>query len=119
MLFGSQKTRAVYDVGFAFDQWLEQHGILGRIVFQVGILHEDEIPDRVLKSNLQRSALSAIPRLKKYPDVVAAIEPGEHIASPIRRPIVNYDDLFRNVHRLNATDELFDCRRFVVDWNYD
>src|SRR5882672_9013446 len=119
MLFGSEKARAVYYVGFAFDQWLEQHRILGGIVFQVGILHEHEIPDRIRKSKLQRCALSAVPRLKKNADVVVAVEPGEHIASPIRRPIVDNDDLFWNVYRLNAADKLLDCRCFVIDWDYD
>src|SRR2546426_12630390 len=119
MLFGSEKARAVYYVGFAFDQWLEQHRILGGIVLQVCILHEHEISGRFRKSKLQRCALSAVPHLKKNADVVVAIEPGEHIASPIRRPIRDHADLFWDVHRLNATNKLFDCRRFVIDWDYD
>ena len=46
MRAAAQETRAVDHVGFALDQGPQQRGIFAGIVFQVGVLNDDEVSGR-------------------------------------------------------------------------
>ncbi len=44
MRAAGKKARAVDGVGASFDQRLQQHRVLCRIVLEIGVLDDDEVP---------------------------------------------------------------------------
>ncbi len=74
----------------------------------------------MLEAEAQRRALATIPRLQEDKNVlVASFQSFEHVTSPISRAVVHYDYLFWNIHGVNAAYQLGDCRRLVIDGDYD
>ena len=60
-----KKARTVDDVGSAFDQRLQQHNVLCRIVLEIGILNNDEVSGSFPNAAVQGRTFSHVLRLKQ------------------------------------------------------
>src|SRR5262249_15607191 len=58
MRSAAQKAGTVNDIGFALEQGLQKGGIFGGIVFQVGILNDDEVTRSFSDAAAQGSTFS-------------------------------------------------------------
>src|SRR6516164_4502147 len=54
------ETRAIDDVGLAFEDRLDQLGILGGIVFEISVLHDNDVAGGVLKTRAQGGAFALV-----------------------------------------------------------
>ena len=66
MRAGTEKTRAVDHVGFAFDQRVQEDGILRGIVFEIGVLNDDIVTGGFLNAATECGALAHVAGLKQY-----------------------------------------------------
>ena len=57
---GGKKARAVDHIGAPFDQRLQQHRVLGRIVFEIGILNDDEVARSLFYAAVQGSTFAHV-----------------------------------------------------------
>ncbi len=56
----SEEAAAVNDVGFAIDDGLEQHGVFSGVVFEVGVLDDDDVACDVCKSGAECSTFAFV-----------------------------------------------------------
>ena len=63
----AEKARAINHIGLALDQRIEQVGIIGRIVFQIGVLNQYIVSRGFLYPAPKRRTLSHIFRLQQNP----------------------------------------------------
>src|ERR1039458_3340308 len=95
----AQKTRAKSSVRLALDQGLEHQRILGRIVFQVGVLNNDVVAGGFLDATAQRRSFAHVIRLQNDADLrMLGLQFREDFARAIPRAVVDADqlDLQRN-----------------------
>src|SRR4051794_15790977 len=100
----TDETRTKHNIGPIIENRLNEPRILGRIVFQVGILYENHIASRMFETFTESGALALIERLIENADVVIA-ELLEHRAGAIGGKVINDDDFLGNRHRLDTVDE--------------
>ena len=74
----ADEPRPVDDVGPAVDQRLQDGGVLGGVVLEVGVLDDDELGASLGESSAQRGALALVIGLDKKAQslVVEAIQAG-------------------------------------------
>ena len=65
----AQKARAKNYVRFSLNQRLDHQRILGRIVFQIGVLNNDEVARGLLNAAAERRSLAHVIRLKNDADL--------------------------------------------------
>src|ERR1017187_1120184 len=64
MRAAGKKARAVNDVGASFNQRLQQHRVLCRIVLEIGVLDDDEVPLSFANDAIQGRTFPHVLRLK-------------------------------------------------------
>jgi len=90
---GTEEAGPVDDVGFAFDERAEQKGIVGRIVFEVGILDEDEVSCGFLYATAESGSFALVVGLEKDADLrVRGLEGGENVAGTVGGTVVDADE---------------------------
>ena len=84
-------------VGPALEDRLDQPRVLGRVVLQVGVLHDDDVAGAVLEALAQRRALAQVLRLVEDADVVVLLlESARGCRGAVGRAVVDEDDLLRD-----------------------
>src|SRR6266481_4947523 len=68
-LRAAQKSGAIDDVGFSFQDWFEEFAVVPGVVLEIGILHQDDIASGRLKTAAQRGSLTAVLGLKEEADI--------------------------------------------------
>ena len=88
----AEEPRSEHHVGLAIEQRLEQGAVLSRIVFEVRVLHDDEVGGRLLKTPPQGCSLALVVRLPQQPQagVDDRLRDADRIVS---RPVVDHDHL--------------------------
>src|SRR5262245_13806538 len=112
------EPRAVYHVGLAIQDGLEEPRVIGRVVLQVGVLHQHDIARHPFKSGAQSRPLALVPVLEQDDHARAGLGP-QNLPRPVRRPVIDHDDLFLRRLRQNPAEDFVDGARFVVDGNDD
>ncbi|MNL50354.1 hypothetical protein D3C87_1733660 [compost metagenome] len=69
----AREARAVDHVCLVLDDGLHQDGVLGRIVLEVGVLHDDDLASGLPEAFAQSRALAHVLRLED--DDVAGLAP--------------------------------------------
>ena len=88
----SEEARAVDDVGTPFENGLQQHRVLARVVLEVGVLDDDDVAGGFADAASHRGALALVLALQQDADAVAPVELGEDVPRPIARPVVDDDE---------------------------
>jgi hypothetical protein len=74
----TEEARSVNGVGLALEERAQQQRIVGGIVFEVGVLNEDEVPGGFLDAAAESSAFADVARLKEDADLrMSGLEGGE------------------------------------------
>ena len=123
-LFAVEIPRAEDSVGVAFQKGLEEARILGRVVFEVGILNDGEVAVGELDGGTDGGAFAAIPGMAIEADLGErggqALQDG---VGAIRGAIVHDDELAFHVLRQrrgeHTRDAAFDNGALVVDRHED
>src|SRR5882762_2236470 len=108
----TQKSRAIHHIRAALDQRFQQLRVIARIVFQVRVLHQDDLSRYLRKTAPQSSSLTLVRRLKEKPqisqlDLVAPILRGSECFA-IRLPRSHaFQNLTRSVGRAIIDDDHF------------
>src|SRR5262245_14236775 len=116
-----QKSRAVDDIGQAVLDWLNQSTVLGRIVFEIGVLNDDDVASRSSNSSTESSSLALIDLVIQHSDgwnFARSIELTQNLARSVLGAVVNNDDLFIEWSFLDAFEYPQDGAFLVVD-RYD
>src|SRR5262245_29137351 len=119
---GARKTRAVDDVGAPFENGLYQLGVFGRVIFQIGVLNNNDVASGVSQRGPERRAFTHILGVE-----IDLVRPGfakvvQYLASAVLRRVVNDDQLsvdFAQIDRLDAPDDLVNRIRLVVNGHLD
>ena len=115
-----EKAGAKDDVGPAVEQGRQELGILPRVVFEIGILHDHDVSGGSCEACSQGGALAGIPVVQAEPDVRPR---GDMLREPlpraIRRAVVHDDDFHRQPVGQRGGHDAIECLRdqrpFVVD----
>ena len=62
-----EKARSEHHVRSIREKWLENGGVFGRVVLQVGVLNDDEVARGVLEARAQGGTLSLIHLMENDP----------------------------------------------------
>ncbi len=117
----ADEAAAVNHVGLALEDRPEQPGELARIVFKVGVLHDDEVAPGVGEAGVQGGALAAILRLQHQLVDQRPQRALQQVARAVGGAVVHHDD-FQRQPRLRGVDRLqdfFDRAQLVVAWHYN
>ena len=116
----AEKAGAEHGVGVARQDGAQQRRNLHRIVFEVGILHDDHVARGGLDRGADRRALAAVDRVAPHlVDASLGVQPVEDLAAAIARGVVDADDLLVDRHGANLLDQRFEGAGFVVHRNQD
>ena len=137
-LRATQKTRAIHDVGAPFENRCEQLLIIPRIIFEIGVLHQDDVAARLCKTPAQGCTFPAIPILKQEADFLQSKSSSTVLdgdltltrglglfkclqqgACAVCGTIIDDENFLLERGSLNARQHLFYEGVFVVDRNYD
>ena len=115
------EPRAVDDVGLAGEERLQQHVVLRRVVFQVGVLDDQELACRLLNAPAYRRPLALVVRLLEQPDHVRVTgsQRRQDLGRAVGRAVIDHDNLLRHVDGDDTSDELTNGVALVVDRNDD
>ncbi len=106
-------------VGFPLNQGLEQRRVFAGIVFQVGILDDDEVARGFLDPPAQRRAFPHVSRLQQHSQGgrILAFEFRENVARRVGRSVIHTEQLnFEgNVERKDVPDDAPQRRALVID----
>src|SRR5260370_10893281 len=90
----ADEPRAIDDPGSAGLNRTEQHGIVGGVVLEVGVLDDDDVARGAFEPSLNRCAFSAVARQPLEDDVAVLLRALlEQRARTVRRSIVDDDNL--------------------------
>ena len=89
---GPHETRAKDDIGPAGQDGCEQAGILVGIVFEVGILHDDDVAGGGGEAGAERGALALVDLMVNNPGEFAFDLVAQDVAGPVGRTIVHDQD---------------------------
>ncbi len=94
MRCAAEKARAKNHVGLALDQRREHQGILGGIVFQIGVLNDDEVARGFLNAAAEGCSLAHVMRLKHHADGrIFGLQGSQNLSRTVLRAIVDADQL--------------------------
>jgi hypothetical protein len=132
----AKKSRAEDDVGAAVDDGFKKLVVVARIVFEVGILDENDVAGDFGKATAESGALALIVSLKKDAEVaeldgIAAIESGslgfagglelaelfEDLTSAVGGTVVDEDYFLPHRSVYDASEDFVNGGFFVVDRN--
>jgi hypothetical protein len=92
----AHESRAVHGVRPPLEDRLEQLRKLEGIVFEVGVLNRDHVSRCRLETRPERCTLSAIPHVEdETVDHARLLELREQLVAPVRRAVIDDDDLDR------------------------
>lgn len=134
----AEKPRSVDDVGAVTLDRIDQLAVLLRIVFEVGVLDDDDPPARELEPAADCGALAAVRRLEVNRDVLdgeamAGLREGrrretgrdaagdllEQFSCATRRTVIDDDELLVDLDLLDPPQGLLDHGALVVDGDDD
>src|SRR5271154_5122902 len=116
------KTRTVDDVRAPVEDRPKQARIIGRVVFKVGILYQDDFAGRMLESRAQRRALAAVVGMREHTNAGIALDFFEKIARAVGGGVVDENNLLlqaAGISRTHAADEFLYGTDFVENRNQD
>jgi hypothetical protein len=112
---GAEKTGAIDDVGFILQQRCEKQWVFVRVIFEVGILDDDEIAGRFRNAAAQGRSLTHVFWLEKDTNLgMALAEFDEELARTILRAVIRADQFKVEGHGQYPVDHLAQCGTFVV-----
>ena len=124
----SEESATENDVRFALNDRSQKTRILRRIVFQVGVLNDDDVSAGGFKSGANRRSfapvllvedeLEFVPRISRR-GLLIRLKLLQLVASPVAAAIVNQHDLFAKRHGSHAIDQRSPVILFVVDRDHD
>ena len=88
----AHETRTVHHIGFAVRNRVEQKMILLRIVFEIGVLNNDNVASGGAEAGAQRGPLSLIFRMVKNDIRQAAKTCLQNLSGSICRTIIHQDN---------------------------
>ena len=101
------EPRSEHHLGMSVEDRLDQLRILFRVVFEVGILDENDVPAGFLDAATDRGAFSLVDRLENVPDLRPLIrQRGDHVLRSIGRLVVDDDDLLVDRNFLDPAQQL-------------
>jgi len=131
----AQKSASEHNVGFTFNNRVQQHGVLGRVVFQVGVLNDHKVALHGSEAGANSRSLALILLvINKRHSIIRqrAVVAGrflvgtlfvfqllEQIASSVLAAIIDQDDLFANRHLLHSIKQPLQRLSLVVNGNHD
>jgi hypothetical protein len=116
----TEEARSVNGVGFAFEERAQQQRIVGGIVFEVGVLNENEVPGGFLDAAAESSAFTDVARLQEDADLrMSGLEGGENFAGGVGGSVVDADELDVERDGEHAGDDLLKSGLLVVDGHDD
>ena len=116
----ADEARAEDHVGLVLEDRLHQLRILGRIVFQVGVLHEHHVAGGVLEAFAQGRALALVHWSgRRRGRRRSCFELLQDVARAVGAAIVDDDDFLGDRHGLHAADHFADPAFLVVDRDDD
>ena len=88
------ETLAENHVGRPGEDWLQQLGIFGGVVFQIGVLDDDDIARRHVETGPDGGAFSPVGfQLRNLDTGILATERLDLLERPVPGPVVNDNDL--------------------------
>jgi hypothetical protein len=137
-LWAAEKTGAEDYVSAAIENGFEEFGVVARIVFEVGVLDEDDVSGNLGEATAERCALSLIVSLEKDAkiaeiDGISAVKRGsggfagilqlqhflKNLAGAVGGAVVYQDDFFAGFGFDHAAKDFVDGGAFVVNGNDD
>ena len=111
----------VNGVGHAPLEGLHQPDELLRVVFQVGVLGDDDVARDVGEACSQRGPLPAVPLVVHHPESIPPppFPIPEPLTGSVRRAVVHQDDLFLQLQGHDLPEDLLDGFALVVDGHDD
>src|SRR4029077_18096169 len=133
-LRASEKARTEDDVGAAVEDGLEQLGGVARVVFEIGVLDEDDFAGGFGEAATEGSALALVLRLKEKTQIaefnrivaivgrrrgfaagLASGETFENLAGAVGGAVIDDEDFLADGGFDDATEDFVDRGLFVVD----
>ena len=96
-----------------------QPRVFGRVVLQVGVLHDHDVAGGVAEALAQGRPLALIARLVDHAQIAVGLHFLQNAPRAVRAAIIDQDDLFRNVHGPHAAHHLADPALLVVNRDDD
>jgi len=96
----------------------EKNQVILRVVFQIGVLDDDELALRRGDTLFDRVALAHVSLLQNRADARLLGELLDPLASAVGGTVVDEDDLLGHIHRANPGDDLVDGRYLIVSGNH-
>ena len=113
---GAEEAGSVDDVGFAFEQRMEECGIVGGIVFEVGVLDDDEVSGGLLDAAAEGGALAHVLGLEQDADLgMGGLQFGEDFAGAVAGAVVDADEFDFERDGEDAGDDFPQRGLLVVD----
>ena len=129
---GAREAGAVDDVGLALEDRRQELRVVARVVLEVGVLDQHDVPGRLREAPPEGGALALVGILVVDPDLVLLVgrpeaprlrelglEPAEVVTSAVRGAVVDDDDLLGDGDRLDALQDLGEREPLVVDGDDD
>ena len=129
---GARESRPVDHVRLAFKDRREEPRVVAWIVLEVRVLDQHDVAGRLGKAPAQSGALALVGLLVEDPDLVLLVhgpepprrdelglQPAQVLPRPIRRAIVDDDDLLGDGDGLDAIEDLGEGETLVVDGDDD
>ena len=115
----SHEARPVDHVGFAFDQGFQKERVLGRIVFEVSVLNDNEVAAGFLNAAAQGCALAHVARLQQHTQrrPILLFQGSKDLAGGVGRAVVDAEqfDLEGELQRKDTVDHEAQGGALVVD----
>ena len=118
-VFHVKEARPVHHIRSGLINRTKKGFVVTRIVFKVGILHDDDIFCGCLKSNLERSTLTTVFWLKYNANLRVAVELFQDLPRTVGRAIIDDDDLLLSWSSFNAPHNLTNSLSLVKDGDYN
>jgi hypothetical protein len=110
----THKARTVHYIGSISHNRVHQYWVLLRVVFEIGILYNDDIPRCVSKPRSQRRSLSLVEGMINNPIYQQLKLAFQQLSSSIRLEIIDDNNfLIRNRRRLHRIDYRSDRGHFI------
>lgn len=118
----AEEAGAVDDIGAAFEDGLEESGVVVGVVFEVGILDEDDIAGGFGEAGVEGGAFALVVVVEGGDDVgEAGGEGGEEVAGAVGGAVIDEDDfaLEAGVDAADGFEEVGEGLDLVVDGDDD
>src|SRR6266478_4974650 len=112
----ADKSRAVDHVRSILDDRLNEPRILGRGVFQIGVLDDDHVSGGMSESLPEGRPFTAIMFVKENSNLIAR-HLAENFAGPIGAAVVDQNDFLGDGHLAHALDRFTDPLFLVINGN--